>query len=129
MPDQVYRLARKRDETTGTISRSTAVPWTAPNQSTPQCMQEVSDVIQPRAFVPPLDPSDDLHAVQAPGQARIIAARLLPTQPVRPVCGNRDSFVRPGPVPSRQCCAPREERKTQIITCADMGFSAMLETV
>jgi hypothetical protein len=31
MPDQVYRLDHKRDETTGTISRGTAVTWTAPN--------------------------------------------------------------------------------------------------
>ena len=48
----------------------------------PQLMQEVEEVIHQGPFVQPVDPVDDLLAVQAPGHPRVIAARRLPTQPL-----------------------------------------------
>jgi hypothetical protein len=65
----------------------------------PQRVQEVEEIIQQRPFVQPVHPLDDLLAVQAPGDPRVIAASRLPTQPFGQVLCNRFSclFHRPPP--------------------------------
>ena len=68
-----------------------------------ELLQAVEEVIQQRAFVQPVDPVDDLLAVQAPGHPRIIPASRLPTQAFCQVLCNFFLGLFHGPPPSVVC--------------------------
>jgi hypothetical protein len=64
-----------------------------------QLVQEVEESIKQPPVVQPVHPFDDLLAVQAPGDPRVIAASRLPTSPFGQILCHRFSclFHRPPP--------------------------------